>query len=103
MHDTQIGDRLRLHAPEGGLDHDPDDVRDVLIVAHDVAVGPGRAILDDLTRYRRIGAVNLLWTVDAEEDRYELDGPVIDAVVLGDAVIPDRRNVRVIALDSVPR
>jgi hypothetical protein len=103
VHDTGIGDRVRLHAPEGGLDHDPDDIRDVLIVAHDVAIGPGQAIRDDHTRYRRIGDVHLLWTVDAEEDRYELDGPVIDAVVLSDVVIPDRRNIRVIALDSVPR
>jgi hypothetical protein len=102
VHDTGIGDRVRLHAPKGGLDHDPDDVRDVLIVAHDVAIGSGRAIFDDLTRYRRIGDVHLLWTVDAEEDRYELDGPVIDAVVLSDVVILDRRRVRIIALDGVP-
>jgi hypothetical protein len=103
VYDTDVGDRVRLHAPEGGLTHDPEDHRAVLIVAHDVGIAPAQAIRDDLVRYRRLGDVHLLWTVDAEEDRYALDGPPVETVVLGEMVIPDGRAVRVIALDSVPR
>lgn len=103
---TATGDRVRLHAPEGGLTHDPDDHRTVLIVAHDVGIAPAQAIRDELRGYRRIGDVHLLWTVDVEEDRYALDGPPVDTVVLADGAevaIPDGRAVRVIALDSAPR
>jgi hypothetical protein len=106
VHDTTVGDRVRLHAPDGDLTHDPEDHRPVLIVAHDVGIAPAQAIRDDLVRYRRIGDVHLLWTVDAEEDRYALDGPPVDIVVLGDGTevaIPEGRAIRVIALDSVPR
>jgi hypothetical protein len=106
VHGTAVGDRVRLHAPEGGLAHDPDDDRTVLIVAHDVGIAPAQAIRDELRGYRRIGDVHLLWTLDVEEDRYALDGPPVDTVVLADGaevVIPDGRAVRVIALDSAPR
>jgi hypothetical protein len=106
VHGTAVGDRVRLHAPEGGLAHDPDDHRTVLIVAHDVGIAPAQAIRDELRGYRRIGDVHLLWTVDVEEDRYALDGPPVDTVVLADGAevaIPDGRAVRVIALDSAPR
>jgi hypothetical protein len=106
VHRTEVGSRVRLHAPEGGLTHDPEDHRAVFIVAHDVGIAPAQAIRDDLLRYRRIGDVHLLWTVDAEEDRYVLDGPPVDTVVLGDGTevsLPDGRAVRVIALDSAPR
>ncbi len=77
----------------------------MLIVAHDVGIAPAQAIRGRSRAYRRIGDVHLLWTVDAEEDRYALDGPPVDTVVLAgsEMAIPDGRAVRVIALDSVPR
>jgi hypothetical protein len=105
VHATAVGDRVRLRAPEGGLTHDPDDHRTVLIVAHDTGIAPAQAIRDELRGFRRIGDVHLLWTVDVEEDRYALDGPPVDTVVLADGaevVIPDGRAVRVIAVDSAP-
>jgi NAD(P)H-flavin reductase len=97
---TDVGDRVRLRPAGGGLALDADSDRDVLLVAHDVGIAPMKALLTDLTRFREIGGVHLLWTVDAGAEFYdlaevrELAGP--DVVIEGVVVDGDDELIEVL-------
>jgi NAD(P)H-flavin reductase/hemoglobin-like flavoprotein len=69
---AQVGDVLRLGAPQGDLRVDHDSRRDVLAVAGGTGLAPVKAILDDMTKWNTSRRFTLFFGARHTRDLYDM-------------------------------
>jgi NAD(P)H-flavin reductase/hemoglobin-like flavoprotein len=69
---AQVGDVLRLGAPQGELRIDHDSRRDVLAVAGGTGLAPIKSILDDMTKWNTSRRFTLFFGVRHTRDLYDM-------------------------------
>lgn len=69
---TDVGDRLRLGPPLGGLQVDPDSGRDLLFVAGGTGLAPCQAMVEHVARWNTRRRVHLFFGARRPEELYGL-------------------------------
>jgi NAD(P)H-flavin reductase/hemoglobin-like flavoprotein len=69
---AQVGDVLRLGAPQGEMRVDHQSGRDVLAVAGGTGLAPIKAIIDDMTKWNTSRSVTLFFGVRHTRDLYDM-------------------------------
>ncbi|AGL21577.1 globin [Actinoplanes sp. N902-109] len=68
----QVGDMLRLAAPNGAMNLDRRSTRDAVFVAGSTGLAPVKSLLEELTRYNRTRWVHVFFGARTREDLYDL-------------------------------
>lgn len=70
---ARIGDQWRIGSPMGRLGIDPDNGRDVVMIAGGTGVAPMHAIIDERARYGDNPRVHIFYGGRTREDLYDLE------------------------------